>query len=155
MQKVPRGTTKIVFQMDSAGGHGGGRGSLEHSTIRELRSWVDGLSIGEKIVIAGSRRRFPELDFVAQPARSPDFNVLDLGAWHSLQVAAEKIDPGSLMWTEEICERVQKAWDTWATGTTIGKLFEVLGPISRAVVDLEGGNEYAMPHKDETQDPVG
>ena len=33
-----------------------------------------------------------EIVTVTQPSKSPDLNVLDLGAWYSLQVAVDKYE---------------------------------------------------------------
>lgn len=77
-----------TFQMDSAGcifslisifshfsgGHGGGRGDLERTCFPALRDFV----------VHEYGRLATRVKFVTQPAKSPDLNVLDNGAWFSL-----------------------------------------------------------------------
>jgi len=77
---------RIVIQMDNAGG---GQGDMNKTTIAELNEWAQ-----QHLRRNGSLRRLcgrqlSEIEFVAQPPRSPDTNALDLGIWTSLQVAVE------------------------------------------------------------------
>jgi len=68
---------KVTVQMDSAGGHGGGKGDCS-AVIRKLntiaKEELESRGLGEI-----------ELKFECQPKKSPDLNVLDLGAWFSIQ----------------------------------------------------------------------
>ncbi len=61
---------KIVIQMDQAGGHGGGKGNMK-------------MILDEFNQIGSSCS--PEMKFIVQPSKSPDFNALDLGM-HILQI---------------------------------------------------------------------
>ena len=72
--------TRIVFQVDNAGGHGGGRGSLENKTFPELRELVRSMTRARKAELWGNPGTFPEIVFVAQPpTKSPDLQRLRLG----------------------------------------------------------------------------
>ena len=66
--RAPASVTDIEIQFDNAGGHGGKHGIK--SLLEEFNKW------GAKC--------FPRVTAIAQPAKSPDFNALDLGAWNSL-----------------------------------------------------------------------
>mmetsp|Transcript_10333 Transcript_10333/g.25992 ORF Transcript_10333/g.25992 Transcript_10333/m.25992 type:complete len:103 (-) Transcript_10333:41-349(-) len=71
-------SSQVTVQMDSAGGHGGGKGKME-GMLQALNDLFP-VHTGKQITIT----------FVTQPTKSPDLNVLDLGAWNSIQ-AGEKI----------------------------------------------------------------
>jgi len=90
---------KIVIQMDNAGGHGGGRSDMASGTLLELTSWFGDLSDDQKLGLCPQvpPSRWPPVTFVAQPARSPDLNALDLGAWWSLEKAVGEITKKKMM----------------------------------------------------------
>ena len=70
IEKVKNWATTIVFQMDSAGGHG-------VKMSQNALTYTDpATNISIRVVL--------------QPTKSPDLNILDLGAWYSLQVAVDK-----------------------------------------------------------------
>ena len=85
------------------------------------------------------------MEFVAQPARSPDLNVLDLGAWYSLQSVVEEIKyevkPTKKI-THRIIDAVNKAWDDWCAADKLSGLFNTLRHNTHAIVKAEGGAEY-------------
>jgi hypothetical protein len=94
----------------------------------------------------------PELVFVAQPPRSPDLNVLDLGAWRSMDVAVDQAKRNRMkrqLTLEEIHDTAKAAWDSWNSAEKLGKLFETLRAIWPLVVKDEGGNCFDLPHKKE------
>ena len=88
LKKVWRFATKIKFQMDSAGGHGGGRSSLKSKTLPELHARFKSFwnKRGRKI---WRNLKRPCVEFIAQPAKSPDLNLLDLGIWNSPQTSVD------------------------------------------------------------------
>jgi hypothetical protein len=75
LAKAPKSVQEVEVMFDSAGGHGGKYGV--DKAIKELNAW-------------GCKQRLP-VRFITQPTKSPDFNVLDLGAWNSLQSAVEEV----------------------------------------------------------------
>jgi len=75
LAKAPKSVREVEIQFDSAGGHGGGHGVKKSLAV--LNAW-------------GARQRLP-VRFITQPTKSPDFNVLDLGAWNSLQSAVTEV----------------------------------------------------------------
>ena len=86
--------------------------------------------------------------FVAQPPNSPDLNILDLGAWNSLQVAVEKLRGERTLHelqVEELREACKQAWDEWDGEEKLSKLFDMLKKIIDIVHDIGGDNVYEMP----------
>ena len=145
--------TRIVFQVDNAGGHGGGRGSLENTTFPQLRGLVSSMTRARKAELWGDPDTFPEIDFVAQPTKSPDFNVLDLGGWRSIEAAVTEIVLEDYDWVRTICDHVELAWRKWATDSEkITRLFAKLPQIAQCIVDCGGGNDYKMPHSRDFKD---
>ena len=133
--------------MDSAGGHGGGRISLNVKTIPMLNRWVNRLKEEQKSALWVSELPFPSLQFVVQPAKSPDLNVLDLGAWNSLQVAVGEISTTGAKWTEDACNKVASTWEGWCSQRdSISSLFRLIPRIARCIVHVSGGNNYMLPH---------
>ena len=145
--------TRIIFQVDNAGGHGGGRGSLENSTFPKLRKLVRSMTPARKTKLWGNLDTFPEIDFVAQPAKSPDLNVLDLGGWRSIEATVTEIDSEGYDWVRTVCDHVKFAWEKWATDSErITRLFAKLPQIAQCIIDCDGGNDYKMPHSKDFKD---
>ena len=71
--KKQHGFKRVVIQTDNAGGHGGGRGNMNETVLKELNEWAQHTFPGEPI------------HYMCQPSQSPDLNALDLGAWNSLK----------------------------------------------------------------------
>jgi hypothetical protein len=114
----------ITVQFDNAGGHGGGRGNIA-ATIAALSEWAEALPAVLLVFCVG---RQPTIS-VAQPPRSPDLNVLDLGAWHSLQVAVDKMKHTKGIRTdnaEELRRLVLDTWNSWTSAATLSSLFTTL-----------------------------
>lgn len=138
IKKVGSWATKIVFQMDAAGGHGVKK-SLKELTFTDVES---------NIVI----------ETICQPAKSPDLNVLDLGAWYSLQVAVDKAKRDVALLsdlilelnpekpTHRIIDAVRKSWNEWVSEKKISKLFRSVIMIMTQIVKERGGNNFEVPH---------
>ena len=82
------------------------------------------------------------IQMVFQPPQSPDFNVLDLGLFRSIQSLQYQSFPKDL---DELISKVKEAWDefepdvnkyTWLTLQTVMK----------EVLKVKGGNNYKIPH---------
>lgn len=140
---------RIVVQMDNAGGHGGGRGDIARKTLKELNDW--GRALPPEILSSlADPNKPPEVLFVAQPPHSPDLNVLDLGAWRSMDIAVDEIKRnhiGRQLSLEEIHDAARDAWNSWNGAEKLKKLFETLQMIWPCVVRAEGGNNFDLPHK--------
>jgi len=137
---------RIIIQMDNAGGHGGGKGDMNKTTLAELNEWAEDLP--EEYASWWPCDQ-PEILFVAQPPRSPDTNALDLGIWNSLRVAVEQakrkegpryLKEGDLI---DICT---KAWHAWCATTTLTKIFESLKNVLIRIQEAQGGNDFPIPH---------
>jgi len=140
VRSVHTWATHIVIQMDNAGGHGGGRSDMSKGTLLELQSWVDDLSIESRQTIC---------KFVSQPARSPDLNVLDLGAWWSLEKAVGEVSTksDSETWTEAVRKKVLCAWNKWDSGIKCAKIFSTLKLVWEKIREHQGGNDFIIPHQ--------
>jgi len=140
---------KIIIQMDNAGGHGGGRGDMNKTTLAELNAWAAELPV-ELCELCPQGP--PVFEFVAQPPRSPDLNVLDLGAWNSLQVAVDNLkhegNPSATV--SELFDRCIDAWAKWPAAQVLTKLFNTLSAVLCQVKEARGGNEYTLPHQADT-----
>lgn len=115
----------IVIQMDNAGGHGGGRGDMNQTTIAELNDWAEVLPEEYSAYWPDSAQQ-PEIVFVAQPPRSPDTNVLDLGIWNSLQIAVDKEKQRKGLrglTVDDIITCCEDAWSNSWDATVLEKFF--------------------------------
>lgn len=121
---------KIVIQMDSAGGHG-----VDVSVKQLTFTHESGI----------------EVVAVTQPTKSPDLNVLDLGAWYSLDCAVFKhkrdlrlqglsVRNEALKPEHDIIQKVEQVWATWVSKDRIMKLFQTCKRMMEACVRQEGGN---------------
>jgi len=142
---------RIVIQMDSAGGHGGGKADINTTTIRELEQWANSWPAELDQLLPESRRtqaNRPTWIFVAQPARSPDLNMLDLGAWCSINSMVPEIRTalGHGAPIEQIITNVQRAWTTWNSIDKLEQLHDTLQHIYPLIHASHGGNFYKMPH---------
>ena len=106
---------KVIVQLDQAGGHRGGR--------RQIQPTLDKLTVLAKKV--QGKTRGPPICFIAQPSKSPDFNVLDLGIWFSLScgVPAVKYSEGRMI--DRIIHNVLHHWNsTWDAWNRLRNVFE-------------------------------
>ena len=133
---------KIIIQMDSAGGHGVVR------NLGVLNDWGKSQIWKPHNWRSSSRRswRNVPVEFVTQPTRSPDLNVLDLGAWNSLQVAVQDIKYEKVECPIPIHERLRvavlSAWETWCCEAVVSKLFATLLEVNKKVVIHKGANNF-------------
>ncbi|KAJ0390587.1 hypothetical protein P43SY_010266 [Pythium insidiosum] len=77
-----------------------------------------------------------------QPANSPDFNVLDLGFFASLQSLQHRKKARSI---EELVDNVDEAFRELPM-TNIDRVFLTLQSVLQASMDVDGGNKYLIPH---------
>lgn len=140
---------KIVIQFDNAGGHGGSHDRSKR-TKDLLYDWVQAHQEKLKEMTGGTP---PTIEFVSQPANSPDLNVLDLGAWWSLDTAVKEVrtKPANISWNTAVREAVQKAWDSWVCTDSITRIFETHKKVMEEVLKVNGDNTYTLPHfRDDT-----
>jgi hypothetical protein len=128
----------VIIQMDRAGGHGGGRADIEEGTIRELNTWATGKKLN--------------ITFRAQPARSPDLNMCDLGFWHSLQTLVSKLrlecgpSETRTSFKDRFDQAIPDALEEWCRTKACDVLAGVHRELRRKldqIFELNGGNNYA------------
>lgn len=135
ISKVGGWAKKIVLQIDSAGGHG--------VKISQAALTYDHGDV--------------KIETVLQPTKSPDLNVLDLGAWYSLQVAVDKekrnIKMRQILHVDEpvkpshrIIELVENTWNDWVDEKRISKLFHDVYLVMKEIVRTSGNNNFEVPH---------
>ena len=78
-----------------------------------------------------------------QPAQSPDFNVLDLGFFHSLQVRASQIKAGGNL--QDIVDAVTTAFHNHDP-STLKRVWQALFHVFDATLRHDGGNDFPVPH---------
>lgn len=147
LRKTGSWAKNIVIQMDNAGGHGGGKGNIRTTTLAELNNWGEHLPHTLAQLCSGQP---PTIKFIAQPPRSPDLNVLDLGIWTSLQVAVEKLRRTKGIahpTTAEIVQCCQTAWTTWDATEKLNSIFGTLEMVLTQVREVHGGNHYVLMHE--------
>jgi hypothetical protein len=88
--------------------------------------------------------RFPgrNIEFVVQPAQSPDLNVLDLGFFSSLQRRVDEVDPASIAALRTDIEEAYWAYDK----ETMERVWQALFNVYNCILQEGGGNEYLLPH---------
>ena len=149
VQQTGEWASTFIIQMDSAGGHGGGNGDLNQTTIAELNKWANLWPPELKSLLPLDRQAAPpHWVFMAQPARSPDLNMLDLGAWCSINplVPEIKIALDAAAPIEQVISNVQQAWSQWNSSEKLAQLDDTLQHIFPLIEKCEGGNLYEMPH---------
>ena len=142
------GIKNVILQVDNAGGHSGGKeNSIYTKVFLPMQKYVE----------ETYKDLFPDVNvmFIAQPPCSPDMNVLDLGAWTSIQckvppiVGDEGIDENA--WAAQIVAQTKIAWDSWKSVEPLGNLFHKLRQIFRNVVETNGGNTFDLREKGEEE----
>ena len=131
LESLPE-VTRVVIQMDQAGGHGGGR-----ANIAKTLSVLNGFG----------KRAKPHITFIAQPSKSPDFNVLDLAVWRSLScgVVAEKAQKKGRV-IDRIIDCVLTRWNNWDAWTRLRNAFDCKKTVLQIVREKGGSNEYDLGH---------
>lgn len=103
----------------------------------------------EKLNEAGTVEHVP-VSFTKQPAKSPDFNALDLGAWWSLAAGVESVKaiqtgPAKKV-PQRIIDHVTERWKhTWDPETRLENIFATKERIMKVVHDNGGSIKYKMP----------
>ena len=133
----------------SCSGHSIARSLLELNAVNTME-YTDPIS--------GTVRKV-EIEVITQPSKSPDLNVLDLGAWHSLQIAVDKLkrelnEAGGectrvqLMVLQKpehrIIDLVETTWHQWESAAKLSKLFSSLSRILELVVLHRGDNNFSL-----------
>jgi hypothetical protein len=91
-----------------------------------------------------------KIEFVTQPTRSPDCNVLDLGIWNSLQTHVPTVrydrsedEPMEI----RIQNEVEKMWSLYPGYEKLEAIFHTLKAIHCCIINNFGGNKFKPPRK--------
>lgn len=150
---VHKWAKQIVIQMDNAGGHGGGRAHMATGTLADLSDWFSNLKEAQKLDLCPlvSPSSWPLVSFISQPARSPDLNALDLGAWWSIEKAvgdvSKKLEDET--WIDAVTRQALEAWNVWDSKDKCSKIFSALKTVWEQILVFKGGNDFAIPHQTE------
>ena len=130
LQSKPPGTNLVIWsQVDNAGGH-------------KLKTTMTDINLAG----ASAHPRI-RIHFHAQPPNSPDLNVLDLGAWNSLQktVPALIYEHQGDDNEKRIINAVKESFQRWNSREICTSLFRTL-KIFMAETIRSGGNNSKQPH---------
>ena len=143
------GIKDVILQVDNAGGHSGAKsGSIDRRVFSVLRRYTE----------KKYKSKYPDVNvwFIAQPPRSPDMNVLDLGAWNSIQCHVPPVlGPDSLddnQWAHEIIVQTLDAWRGWRSAEKLTNLFETLKVVFHKIEQTRGGNTFDLRSKKGSQE---
>jgi len=137
LEKVGTWADRVIVQIDSAGGH----------SANESTSFLSDYGQDLLVPMPGrpSKTRSIKIEFISQPTKSPDLNVLDLGAWNSLQSVVEECqlecNPTKKI-NHRLIDAVLKAWTEWESANKLAKLFYTLERVVKCVVRQDGGNQF-------------
>lgn len=84
------------------------------------------------------------MEFIQQPANSPDLNVLDLCLFHSMQRNADHIR-GSVKTLDQLHDSVMQCWNDYKW-EKLQCSYAVMCQVRREILRHEGGNQYKLPH---------
>lgn len=122
-EKWPRGRahSSIIIQQDNAKPH---------------------LAENDAELIAECQKGGWDISFRCQPPNSPDFNVLDLGFFNSIQALQHQNAPKSI---DELIECVHQAFEDleWPS---LDDVFLSLQMVMNSCMKCEGGNQYKLEH---------
>ncbi|KAF0709336.1 hypothetical protein AaE_012907 [Aphanomyces astaci] len=119
--KFPSSTTssgKVIIQQDNASPH-------KCVTTRKLDD-----------------RGISGIEIANQPSNSPDFNVLDLGFFNSIQSLQHQKSTRSI---EELVDAVQAAFYEMPVAT-LSKTLITLQKVMEMSIAIHGSNDYKLPH---------
>jgi hypothetical protein len=89
-----------------------------------------------------------DIELVCQPAQSPDFNVLDLAFFRSIQSLQQTKQCRTI---KELIASVEEAWEE-STGETLEKVWVSLARHLEAAMLAGGHNKYKPPHHTKTRE---
>ena len=86
-----------------------------------------------------------EIEYIPQPAQSPDFNVNDLGLFNSLKKKVHHLKAGTDKSLMALYSAIQKVYEDYPKDT-ISVIFGHLYANYNACLSANGGNDYKAPH---------
>lgn len=129
---------EIEIQMDNAPGHAPKTSlvNLNQHFQEKMSKHFEGISI----------------KIVCQPPNSPDLNLLDLGAWRSLQTACNEVKDQFLISDTsgsiegKLISAVLEAWKQWENEEKLRALVETLFLFMEEIIACGGSNHFRQPH---------
>ncbi|ETV78807.1 hypothetical protein H257_07636 [Aphanomyces astaci] len=100
------------------------------------------VAVDDAEVVAASRKNGWNIQLVAQPAMSPNFNVLDLGFFNAIQSLQHQT---AMRTIDDLIASVQDAYSSLASQVW-DKTFMTLQKVMEEAFKLEGDNIYKLPH---------
>ena len=80
------------------------------------------------------------IQIVCQPPNSPDFNILDLGFFHSIQSLQSKVMAGSI---EELISAVEQSFHNYSS-ENISDIFLTLQSVFESALAVYGNNDFRI-----------
>lgn len=96
----------------------------------------------DKSIIKEGTRDGWKIELLPQPPNSPDFNVLDLGFFNSIQSLQHKKCPNTI---DELVTAVENAFEE-QTPETLDNVFLSLQQAMQSSMIVRGGNRYKLQH---------
>ena len=112
--------TTIHLIMDNAGGHG----SIECVSQYKEFLWNEF-----------------KVNVINQIPNSPETNMLDLGAWMSIQAQVQKEHFRKVKRQDALAASVETAWEGFGNKTTLAKIHERWKKVMHLIIQADGGNE--------------
>lgn len=100
------------------------------------------VNVNDREVSAKGREGDWNINLTSQPANSPDFNVLDLGYFNSIQSISQKNEYENL---QDLVDAVTQSFDELSKDT-LNASFLSLQKVFESSLMVDGGNSYRMPH---------
>jgi hypothetical protein len=85
-----------------------------------------------------------DIDFVTQPAQSPDLNKCDLCFFYSLQTRSAELRTDCRK-LEDMVQAVKKAYQDYSQEQLL-RVHALQFLVFRIILGIQGGNQYSMPH---------
>ena len=102
-----------------------------------------------EIKVMMNNKPIPTFEFIPQPPKSPDLNVLDLGIWNAVQSIVKEVQllPGNYIQRDKMVVEVMKKWNKKCDQSSmIADIFDTLTKVRKTVVEFNGGNMFEIPH---------
>ena len=129
---VPK-TTPLYLFLDNAGGHG---------TKECVGNYTDMLKDEYNIILKH------------QQPRSPETNMLDLGAWNSFQSFVEKLHYRKRSDADALSRTIVAAWKTYFSEKVFLKIYSRWQKVLQLIIDDDGGNALVDGRKRELTVPL-
>ncbi len=87
------------------------------------------------------------IDFVVQPAQSPDVNVLDLGIFNHLQTHVDRAKRYADVWNVETLSTQVISTFALMPSAVLTSMFQKKTDILNEIIKVGGDNTFVVPHR--------